>query len=158
MVCIVDAVNRGLAALGQARGVDMLAVRALLAWEFGEAGLGKLHGENWFGLIQGDFPFPLNHVPAEISWHLATWAELTGAALLVLGLATRFTSLSLLLLTAVAWASVHAGHGYNVCDNGWKLPLIYLVLLLPLLFGGAGRLSLDHLLARRLVSCRPSAV
>jgi len=41
--------------------------------------------------------------------------------------------------------------GYNVCDNGWKLPLIYLVMFLPLLFSGPGKLSLDHLIRRQLV-------
>lgn len=58
--------------------------------------------------------------------------------------------MSLIILTIVAWASVHAGHGYNVCDNGFKLPLIYLVMFLPLLFSGPGKLSLNHLIARRL--------
>jgi len=52
----------------------------------------------------------------------------------------------------VAWASVHAGNGYNVCNNGWKLPLVYLLMFLPLLFSGPGKLSLDHLIARR--GCR----
>lgn len=155
MVFVVNVVKRGLAALDRVRGLDMLAVRALLAWEFWESGLAKLHGENWFGTIQADFPFPLDRVPVEISWQLATWAELAGAVLLVFGLATRFTSLSLLALTAVAWASVHAGFGYNVCDNGYKLALIYAVLLLPLSIGGAGRLSLDHWLMSRVLSCGP---
>jgi putative oxidoreductase len=68
----------------------------------------------------------------------------------VLGLATRFASVSLIILTLVAWASVHAGLGYNVCDNGYKLPLIYVLMLLPLVLGGAGKLSLDALLARKL--------
>lgn len=130
-------------------GLPQLGLRLLLAWEFGEAGLAKLRGENWFADLRDAFPFPLNVVPPELSWQLATWTELLGAMALLVGLATRYFSLSLMILTVVAWASVHAGHGYNVCDNGWKLPLIYLVMFLPLLFGGAGTLSLDHLLARR---------
>ncbi len=71
---------------------------------------------------------------------------------LVIGLFTRFFSVSLFMLTVVAWASVHAGNGYNVCDNGFKLPLMYLVLLLPLIFQGPGKLSLDHLLWKRMHS------
>ncbi|TCS72182.1 putative oxidoreductase [Sulfuritortus calidifontis] len=132
----------------------LLGLRLLLAWEFWQAGRGKLRGENWFADIQDAFPFPFNLLPAEWSWQLATWTELIAAALLVLGLATRLGSLALIVLTGVAWASVHAGLGYNVCDNGWKLPLIYLIMLLPLLFGGAGRLSLDHWLRTHLSSCR----
>jgi putative oxidoreductase len=126
-----------------------LALRLLLAWEFGEAGLEKLRGENWFGGVQDEFPFPFNVIPADVSWFLATWSELIGAAALVVGLGTRFFSATLMILTAVAWAAVHAGSGYNVCDNGYKLPLIYLVLFVPLLLNGAGKLSLDHWLAQR---------
>lgn len=51
----------------------------------------------------------------------------------------------------VAWASVHAGNGYNVCDNGWKLPLIYLVMFLPLMLTGPGKLSLDHWIKGRVL-------
>ena len=137
-----------LARLGNA--IAPLALRLLLAWEFGVAGLEKLRGQNWFADIHDRFPFPFGLVPIEVSWLLATWSELIGAALLAVGLATRFTSAALIVLTLVAWAAVHAGLGYNVCQNGWKLPLIFLVLFVPLLLNGAGTLSLDHLIGRRL--------
>lgn len=126
--------------------LPQLGIRLLLAWEFGSAGWEKLHGENWFMQIQEQFPFPFNIIPPDISWQLATWSEVLGAIALLLGLATRFFSLQLIILTVVAWASVHAGNGYNVCDNGYKLPLIYLLLFMPLFFSGAGRLSLDALI------------
>jgi len=129
--------------------VSMLPLRFLLAYEFFGAGLEKWNGENWFLDIQDKFPFPFSLLPVELSWQLATWTELIAPILLVLGLGTRFASLSLIVLTIVAWASVHAGLGYNVCDNGFKLPLMYLVLLLPLLFTGAGKLSVDYWIARR---------
>ena len=129
--------------------LPQLCIRLLLAYEFWESGVEKYRGENWFADIQDRFPFPLDSVPVDISWFVATWSELLGAIALVIGLGTRFTSLALMILTAIAWASVHAGNGYNVCDNGFKLPLMYLVLFLPLLFSGAGRLSVDHLIARR---------
>lgn len=127
-----------------------VGLRLLLAYEFWESGMEKLRGENWFADIQDQFPFPFNMVPPEISWQIATWTELIGPALLVLGLGTRFASVSLVILTVVAWASVHAGNGYNVCDNGFKLPLMYLVMFVPLLLSGAGKLSLDHWIAGRL--------
>jgi putative oxidoreductase len=50
----------------------------------------------------------------------------------------------LLVLDIVAWSSVHAGNGYNVCDNGWKLPLMYLMMLIPLVLSGPGRASFDY--------------
>lgn len=129
--------------------LPQLGLRLLLAYEFWESGVQKYLGENWFREIQADFPFPFDSVPVELSWFLATWSELIGGVALVIGLGTRFFSLSLIVLTLVAWASVHAGQGYNVCSNGFKLPLIYLLMFLPLLFSGPGKLSLDHWLAKR---------
>ena len=129
------------------RGGDtfgLLGIRLLLAWEYGEAGLNKLRGDNWFSHVHSDFPFPFNSLPVELNWWMATSSELLGAAALVLGFATRFFGGALFVLTIVAWASVHAGNGYNVCYNGFKLPLIYMVMLLPLILSGPGKLSLDH--------------
>ncbi len=129
--------------------VPQLGLRLLLAWEFWESGVEKYRGENWFSQIQDAFPFPFNLVPADISWFLSTWFELLGAIGLVIGLGTRFFSVSLVILTIAAWASVHAGNGYNVCSNGYKLPLIYIIMFLPLIFSGPGKASIDHWLARR---------
>jgi len=131
--------------------VGVLGLRLLLAWEFWEAGVQKFTGENWFMNVQDSFPFPFSIVPVEISWFLATWSELLGAVALVIGLGTRFFSVSLIILTIVALVSVHSGNGYNVCDNGYKLPLMYLVMFVPLLLSGPGKLSLDHWLARRFM-------
>ena len=130
--------------------LPQLGLRFLLAYEFWESGVEKFHGENWFADIHERFPFPFDLVPVDISWFLATWSELLGAVALVVGLGTRLFGVSLMVLTVVAWVSVHTGNGYNVCDNGFKLPLIYLVMLMPLVFSGPGRLSLDHLIARHM--------
>lgn len=138
--------------------IPPLFLRILLAWEFGEAGYEKLVGTNWF--VDVNFPFPLNLMPAWFSWQLATWFELIGAAALVLGLATRFFAVGLMILTVVAIAAIHwpgewhtLGQlltGYRIIDeNGdglgnYKLPVIFLVMFLPLLFSGAGKLSMDY--------------
>ncbi|MEI2455236.1 HvfX family Cu-binding RiPP maturation protein [Lysobacter firmicutimachus] len=139
-----------------------VGLRLILAWEFFESGREKLHGENWFGEIMAQFPFPFDRVPATLSWSLATWFELLGAIALLLGLATRFAAASLFVLTVVATAAVHwpqdwmglaqLAQGYAISDSGggnYKLPLIFLVMLWPLILGGPGRLSLDAWLARR---------
>jgi len=140
--------------------LPQLPLRFLLAWEFYESGIVKLEGNNWFGQIQDSFPFPFNVIPAEVSWFLATWTEVVGGICLALGLFTRFWSLSLIILTVVAIAGVHwpdqwaslaeLWKGYAITDKGFgnfKLPLLFIVMLLPLLFSGAGKASLDHLLA-----------
>ena len=127
----------------------LLGIRLVLAFEYADAGLKKWESNNWFGHVQHDFPFPFNVIPVDVSWHLATWTELLGATALVIGLATRFFGISLFILTIVAWVSVHAGNGYNVCNQGFKLPLIFLTMLLPLILSGPGQLSLDYLLIER---------
>jgi hypothetical protein len=65
--------------------VGLLGIRLLLAWEFGEAGIEKLRGENWFHHIQDEFPFPFSALPASVSWQLATWSEVLGAIAPVAG-------------------------------------------------------------------------
>ena len=136
---------RGLSAIGM--WFSLLGLRLLIAWEFWESGVEKLNGENWFTNISGDFPFPFSVLPVDASWFIATWTEIIGALALVIGLATRFWAASFIILDLVAWTSVHADNGYNVCDNGFKLPLIYLIMLIPLVLNGAGKLSVDHLFA-----------
>lgn len=140
-----------------------LLLRLVLAWEFGEAGLEKLMGMNWFSDLM--FPFPFSLVSPEVSWHIATWFELGGAIALILGFATRFFSVSLIVLTIVAIATVHwPAHwdtvaelfrGYRIIDEegdgfgNYKLPLLYILMFLPLVFGGAGKFSLDHLIKQK---------
>lgn len=128
--------------------VAMIPLRLLLAWEFWESGVEKLYGENWFTQIQDNFPFPFNVIPTDISWFISTWSELLGAVALVIGLGTRYTAATLIVLDIVAWVSVHGDNGYNVCSNGFKLPLMYLIMLIPLLLVGPGKASLDELIAR----------
>ncbi|MES2500746.1 MAG: DoxX family protein [Pseudomonadota bacterium] len=142
--------------------LPQLFLRLILAWEFGEAGFEKLHGSNWFADIS--FPFPFNLLPPDISWGIATFFEIAGAFALALGFATRFFSISLIILTVVAISAVHWPEqwstlselltGYRISDpeqdgfGNYKLPLLYIIMLIPLLLNGAGKLSLDHLFKR----------
>ena len=59
--------------------IGLLSLRLLLTWEFGEAGVEKLHGSNWFADIQDQFPWPFKLIPADINWALATGLEVLGA-------------------------------------------------------------------------------
>ena len=145
--------------------LPQLALRLMLAWEFGESGFEKLHGTNWFADLT--FPFPFNLLPPSISWNISVFFEIVGAFALVIGLATRFFSISLIILTIVAIASVHwpdhyttFSHllqGYRIIDENndgfgnYKLPLMYIVIFLPLLFGGAGKASIDYLIRTKVL-------
>lgn len=140
-----------------------LILRLIMAWEFWESGSEKYSGDNWFADIHDRFPFPFDKIPASISWTMATYFELGGAILLVFGLFTRFAAYSLLVLTFVATAAVHwpdmiamwsdLAKGYAITDMGYgnfKLPLLFIVMLLPIIFQGPGKISLDYLLSRTL--------
>jgi len=148
--------------------IPPLFLRFILAIEFGESGIQKFHGTNWFQEIS--FPFPFNLLPSDISWNIATYFEILGAIALVLGFATRFFSISLVILTVVAIASVHWPAqltsisdlitGYRIVDEegdglgNYKLPLLYIVMFLPLIFKGAGKISVDYLLTAGAKKCR----
>jgi putative oxidoreductase len=150
--------------------IPALILRLIMGWEFWESGLEKFHGDNWFADIQSRFPFPFDVIPPGISWSIATGFELGGAVLLWIGLGTRLAAFVLLFLTFVATAAVHwptmwmmwsdLAKGYAITDMGhgnFKLPLLFAVMLLPLIFGGGGRFSLDRLLSRvaRLEATEP---
>lgn len=141
--------------------IGLFSLRLLLGWDYFESGLEKFHGSNWFGDIREAFPFPFDTIPVELSWQLATWFELAGGIALVLGLATRFFGVSLIVLTVVATAAVHwpaewSGlgelmRGYVFTDKGYgnfKLPVLFIGMLLPLVLLGPGRLSADAAIRR----------
>lgn len=143
--------------------IALLPIRLLMAYEFWTAGMMKLNGNNWFGNIQDNFPFPFNVIPVEISWFIATWAELLGAIGLLLGLFTRFWAFSLIVLSIVAILGVHWPDDWNSLSELWKgyavsnkgfgnyrIPLLFIAMLFPLVFTGAGKLSIDRILAARL--------
>jgi putative oxidoreductase len=143
-----------------------LALRAILFWEFWESGITKLRGSNWFADVpwadwQKGFPWPFTAIPQELNWLAATWGELGFSVLILFGLFTRFAAISLVVITAVATAAVHwpaqwdslesLWSGYVITAKGagnFKLPLLFILMLLPLVFHGGGRLSLDHLLVK----------
>lgn len=143
-----------------------LALRLIMFWEFWEAGIGKFRGQNWFADIpwadwQSGFPWPFSALGPDLNWLAATWGELVFAVMILLGLFTRFAAISLVVITAVATAAVHwpaewgslpeLWQGYVITADGagnYKLPLLFLVILLPLVFYGGGKISLDHLLLK----------
>lgn len=143
-----------------------LVLRLIMFWEFWQAGTMKLRGENWFADIpwadwQTGFPWPFAAISTDLNWLAATWGELVFAVMILLGLFTRFAAISLIVITVVATAAVHwpaewsslaeLWKGYVITAKGagnFKLPLLFVVILLPLLFHGGGKISLDHLLLK----------
>ncbi len=146
-----------------AQWLPALFLRLILFWEFWESGMTKLNGSNWFGSIKDSFPFPFNIIPTDVSWFMATWGEIIFSILILVGIFTRLAAMSLLVITAVATAAVHwptdwsslsnLWQGYAISDKGYgnfKLPLLYILMLFPLVFSGAGKLSIDELISKKI--------
>lgn len=142
--------------------VALLPIRLLMAYEFGKAGMMKFNGNNWFANYQDNFLFPFNIVPVELSWFMATWAEILGGFCLFFGLFTRFWAFSLIIVSIVAISGVHwpddwnslaeLWKGYAITNKGfgnYRVPLLFIAMLFPLVFSGPGKLSLDHILAKK---------
>ena len=90
----------------------------------------KLH------ILGGQYPIPLPGLTAGVT----ALAEITLPILLILGLATRFSALGLLAMTAVIQL---------VQPDGWQnFHLYWAALALGIIAIGPGRLSADHLLKR----------
>jgi putative oxidoreductase len=148
---------------GAAEVVPLLVMRIVMGWEFWESGTEKLRGQNWFADIQDRFPAPFDAIPAAVSWQVATWFEIVGAVATNVSTSSanakkRVPRPSHSATAAVHWPDVVSMwsdllKGYAISDKGYgnyKLPLLFSVMLLPLVFNGAGKLSLDHLLATLL--------
>ena len=142
--------------------VALLPIRLLMAYEFWTAGMMKFNGTNWFDRYQDNFIFPFNYVPVEISWFMATWSELIGAFCIFFGLFTRFWALSLVIVSIVAISGVHWPDDWNSLSELWKgyaitnkgfgnyrVPLLFIAMLFPLIFSGAGKISVDNILAKK---------
>ncbi|NCS90782.1 MAG: DoxX family protein, partial [Ignavibacteria bacterium] len=98
----------------------------------------------WFGEL--GIPFPT------INAYLAATTEAAGVVLLVLGLATRVISIPLIITMMVAIVSVHWQNGFEAGNNGFEIPLYYLLFLFALLIKSSGKYSLDYLLKKKLNS------
>ncbi len=78
--------------------------------------------------------------------YLVASVEVAGIVLLVLGLLTRLIAVPLMAVMVAAILLVHLPHGFECADNGFEIPLYYLVFMGLFVAFGAGKYSLDHLL------------
>lgn len=118
-----------------------IPLRLAVATIFWNSAMTKL--ANWetaLSLFAEEYKVPV--LPSDLAAHLAVSIELTAPVLLVLGLLTRPTAVVLLGMTAVIEIFVY--------PLAWPTHLQWAAMLLVLLCRGPGKLSLDHLLGRRL--------
>ncbi len=118
-----------------------LPLRFAVATVFWNSAMAKL--ANWdttLALFSDEYQVPL--IPPEIAAYMAVTIELTTPVFLALGLMTRFAAFVLLGMTTVIEIFVY--------PLAWPTHIQWAAMLLVLLCRGAGALSLDHLLWRRL--------
>ena len=84
-----------------------------------------------------------------VAWMLIS-SELIGALLLLVGLFVRWVTLPLLTPMILAISFVNWDNGWSYENGGVELLVTYSILLLVLLFSGAGKyLSLDYWVSSR---------
>jgi putative oxidoreductase len=129
------------------RDIPLLLIRLVLAYGFwGPAMMkwGNMSGiADWFASM--GYPFPL------LNAYLAGTTELLGAILLFLGLGTRLISIPLMFTMIVAITTVHLGNGFEAGNNGFEIPLYYLIMLFTLLVYGSGKISVDNIIEKKVL-------
>lgn len=118
-----------------------LALLVLRIWMAG--GLAVLHGWGKIGRLSADpvkFADPYGLGP-ELSLTLAMLAEVAAAALLAIGLATRWAALALIFTLGTAFFTAHRG-ALTGPGNG-ELPFVYVAGFVAIFLAGPGRFSVD---------------
>lgn len=123
----------------------LLAARLILAYGFYQPAKMKWNDIHAIGSWFESMGYPLPYLNA----YLAGITEVAGVILLLLGLGTRIISLPLIFVMLVAIFTVHIGNGFDAGNNGFEIPLYYIVMLLVLIVFGAGKFSVDGLLSKK---------
>jgi putative oxidoreductase len=136
------------AKLALAKDLPLLAMRLVLAYGFYGPAVKKLANINdivdWFTSL--GIPAP------KLNAYLSAGTEITGVVLLTLGLATRFITLPLIITMFVAIKTVHWGNGFDAGNNGWEIPLYYIIMLSSLFIYGPGKISIDNFINKKFLS------
>jgi len=126
--------------LSNLKDIPLLMMRLVLAYGFYQPAMMKLNDvgaiAEWFESM--GIPAPT------LNAYLATYTEVSGFILLTLGFATRFISIPLIITMIVAIKTVHWENGFNASDNGYEIPLYYMIMLFTLFINGSGKISIDY--------------
>ena len=118
-----------------------LVARLAVASVFWRSAQTKVDGffhvkDTTFFLFAEEYKVPF--LPSDVAAYLATYQELIGSVLLVVGLATRLSALSFIVMVAIIQIFVY--------PSGWPDHSLWFALLLLILARGPGAISLDHLI------------
>jgi putative oxidoreductase len=120
-----------------------LAARIFPAVVFWQSGRTKVDGfalkDSTFFLFEYEYALPI--IDPAIAAYLATVAEHVLPVLLIIGLASRYSAVALLIMTATIQIFVY--------PNAWVTHGLWAAALLIVVARGPGILSLDNLIAKR---------
>jgi putative oxidoreductase len=126
--------------------IPLLLIRLVLAYGFLGPAMMKwndIHAVgDWFGTIG----IPAPHFNA----YLAAITESAGVLLLFLGLGTRYIAVPLIVVMLVAIRTAHWGNGFEAGNNGFEIPLYYIIMLLTLISFGPGKISIDNFITKKV--------
>ncbi|SFD14809.1 DoxX family protein [Pseudoalteromonas denitrificans] len=133
-------------------GLDTLALRLGAGSIFFAHGAQKLFA--WFGGYglegTGGWMESIGITPGILMAGMAGSAEFIGGLLLIFGLLVRPASFVLAITMLVAIFTVHIDNGLFMSKNGYEFALALLIISISLAFRGAGSLSVDKLLTKKL--------
>ena len=121
--------------------LPLFLIRLYLFYVLWFAGINKIDSFDMFSGYLGTLEVPF---PDIFTW-LVIITEAGGAALILIGLFVRWSSIPLLVVMFFAGYLVHWQNGWPHEANGIEFATIYSLMLLTLLcFGGGKYLSLDY--------------
>jgi putative oxidoreductase len=139
-----------------------LPLRLIIGFGFMAHGWAKLsRGPSGFAKLLAQIGAPLPGITAWVS----TFTEILGGLAIFVGAFVEIVSIPLIVMMLVAMFTVHLKYGFSTVNTiglteegprfgppGYELNLLYIAGLVSLILGGAGALSIDHLLSRKWAS------
>jgi putative oxidoreductase len=126
----------------------LLAIRLYWGWQLAQSGWGKLHNISHVTEFFASLNIPFAHANAVFVSNV----EFFGGILLILGLASRITGLTLTINMLVAYITADREALGSIFSDPGKFyaadPYTFLFAALVVLIFGAGLLSVDEILAR----------
>ncbi|QUJ69970.1 DoxX family protein (plasmid) [Photobacterium sp. GJ3] len=138
--------------LTSVNSVAPLALRVPAGIIFMAHGAQKLFGAfGGYGLEgTGQWMASIGLEPGMLMAFLAGSGEFFGGLLILLGLLTRPAAAVLAVTMVVAIVAVHLPNGLFMANGGYEFGLSLLAIAVSLAVSGAGKLSVDNLLAKRI--------
>lgn len=135
------------------QSTSALPLRLIAGLIFTAHGSQKLFA--WFGGYgldgTGQWMESIGLAPGYLMALMAGSVEFFGGLLLIVGFLTRPTSFVLTITMIIAIFTAHINNGLFMANNGYEFALALLAISISLMFGGAGKLSLDNAVAQRVV-------